>query len=209
MPEQQFKRNIAYKIKIGDIGIGKPIFNQDKFLHLELGIKKMVRVNVIGNIVDKFESEGDKKYIFYKLDDGSGQISIKVFGEDVVKFKDFIQGQTVVIIGLLRNWNNETYITPEIIKEMDVKYLLIRKLEIEKDRKQHAPEVGKKQILALKDRILEDIKKSENENGIEKQKLLDKYGIEASIEIINQEIQKLLEDGIIFEPKPNLLRYLG
>jgi len=32
---------------------------------------------------------------------------------------------------------------------------------------------------------------------------------EASPKIINQEIQKLLEEGIIFEPRPGKVRYLG
>ena len=30
-----------------------------------------------------------------------------------------------------------------------------------------------------------------------------------SPEIINQEIQKMLEEGIIFEPRPGKLRWLG
>ena len=82
MTEQQFKRNVAYKLKIGDILIGKPIMNQEKFQFLELGDKKIVRVNAIGNIVDKYQSEGEKKYIFLTLDDGSGQIHLKSFGDD-------------------------------------------------------------------------------------------------------------------------------
>ena len=40
MPEQQFKRNIAYKFRIGDILIGKPVFDEEKFTFLELGDKK-------------------------------------------------------------------------------------------------------------------------------------------------------------------------
>ena len=64
MTEQQFKRNIAYKLRIGDILMGKPIINQEKFQFLELGNKKIVRVNVIGNIVDRYQSEGEKKYLF-------------------------------------------------------------------------------------------------------------------------------------------------
>ena len=75
---EQFKRNIAYKFRIGDILIGKPITDGEKFSFLELGDKKIIRVNIIGNIVDKYESAGEKKYIFFTLDDGSGQIRIKV-----------------------------------------------------------------------------------------------------------------------------------
>ena len=52
---------------------------KEKFL--ELGDKKIVRVNIIGNIVDKYTSEGEKKYGFFTLDDGSGQIKLKSFVE--------------------------------------------------------------------------------------------------------------------------------
>src|SRR5690606_23443684 len=115
---------------IGDILLGKPIFDNEKFICLELGNKKISRVNVIGNIVDKFESEGEKKYTFFTLDDGSGQIRLKTFGEeDSEKFKKVGQGETVVLIGVVRNWNNETYVQPEIISKQDPKYLLVRKLE--------------------------------------------------------------------------------
>jgi hypothetical protein len=56
----------------------------------------------IDNIVEKYNSEGEKKYSFLTLDDGSGQIKLKIFGDDVEKFKNISQGQTVLIIGNLR-----------------------------------------------------------------------------------------------------------
>ncbi len=210
MPEQQFKRNIAYKLRIGDILLGKPIMSQEKFQFLEIGNKKIIRVNVVGNIVDKYQSEGEKKYLFFTLDDGSGQIHLKTFGDELEKFKEFQQGETVVVIGIIRNWSNETYISPEIIKEQNPKYLLVRKLELEKMRSE-SPEnkfIAKEQIIALKDRILDKIKNSENDGGIETEKITIEIR-DASPEIISQEIKKLLEDGIIFEPRPGKVRYLG
>lgn len=212
MPEeQQFKRHIAYKLRIGDILIGKPVVNEERFSFLEFGDKKIVRINVLGNIVDRYESEGGderRKYVFLTLDDGSGQIRLKIFGDDYEKFKDIVQGQTVVVIGVLRNWNNETYISPEIIREMDPKYLLVRKLEIEKDKTINAKPVEKEQIVAIKDKILELIKNSEENNGIEIDEITQKFH-ETSQTIINQEIQKLLEEGIVFEPRPGKIRWLG
>jgi RPA family protein len=208
MPEQQYKRNIAYKYRIGDLLVGKPIFDQERFSFLELGDKKIVRINVIGNIVDKYESEGDKQYIFFTLDDGSGQIKLKAFGDDSLKFKEVQPGDTVGIIGVLRSFNNETYISPEIIKTQDPKYLLLRKLEIEKDRTKNSNPVEKTQVTAIKDKILEKIKNSEEDGGIEVDKIIMELR-ETSPEIINQEIKKLLEEGIIFEPRPGKLRYLG
>lgn len=209
MPEeQQFKRHIAFKFRIGDLLIGKPIMDGERFSFLELGDKKIIRVNVMGNIVDKYESEGEKKYSFLTLDDGSGQIKLKSFGDDVEKLKNINQGQTVLIIGVLRNFNNETYISPEIIKEQDPKYLLIRKMEIEKNKSQNSEPVAREQIIAIKDRILETIKNSEDEGGIDTDNIIMNLK-ETSPEIINQEIKKLLEEGIIFEPRPGKVRWLG
>ena len=184
MTDQQFKRNVAYKLRIGDILIGKPILVQEKFQFLELGDKKIVRVNIIGNIVDKYQSEGEKKYIFLTLDDGSGQIHLKVFGDDSEKFKEVKHGETALVIGIIRHWNNEIYISPE------------------------NKSLAKEQIKALKDRILDKIKDSEKDGGIEIEKIVTEIR-DASPEIISQEIQKLLEEGMIFEPRPGKVRYLG
>jgi RecG-like helicase len=209
MPEEgQFKRNVAYKLKIGDILLGKPVMNGEKFSFLELGDKKIVRVNIIGNIVDKYESEGERKYIFFKMDDGSGQISLKVFGDDMAKFKDVTQGLTVLVIGVLRHWNNETYIQPEIIKEQNTKYLLVRKLELDRTPSPKTSPIEKSKIIAIKDSIINIIKEAEDEGGIEREQLIMKLK-DASPEIINQEIKKFLEEGIIFEPRPGKVRYLG
>jgi len=208
MADQQFKRNIAYKLRIGDILIGKPIFDAERFIFLELGDKKIVRINLVANIVDKFESEGEKKFIVFTVDDGSGQIKMRAFAEDVEKFKDFSQGQTILVIGVVRSFNNELYILHEIIREQEQKYLLLRKLETEKTKNKSTPKFTGDKITAVKDKILEKIKNAENDGGIDIEKLIMEI-TDATPEIINQEIKKLLEDGIIFEPRPGRVRYLG
>jgi RecG-like helicase len=208
MPEQeQFKRHTAFKFRIGELLVGKPVLNNERFSFLELGAKKILRVNIAGNIVDKFESSGETKYLTFMLDDGSGQIRLKAFADDVGKFTSIIQGQTVIVIGVLRYWNNELYIQPEIIKEQDPRYLLIRKLEMEKKAKTPDP-LGKQEIIAVKDRILGAIKNSEDQGGVEKDTLIMDLK-DISPEIINQEIQKFIEEGIVFEPRPGKVRYLG
>ncbi len=206
--QEQYKRHTAYKLRIGNILIGKPIIDNERFSFLELGNKRIVRVNIVGNIVDKFESEGESKYSFFMLDDGSGQIRLKVFGDDVEKFKYITQGLTVVVIGVLRHWNDETYISPEIVKEQDPKYLLVRKLETEKEKEKNTDPLGKEQIIAVKDKILGTIKNAEENGGIDTDKIILNL-TDISPAIINQEIKKLLEEGIIFEPRPGKVRYLG
>ncbi len=51
------------------------------------------------------------------------------------------------------------------------------------------------------------IKKEEENEGIDTEKLI--MEIKASPDLINQEIKRLLEEGIIYEPRPGRVRYLG
>jgi len=202
--QELMKRATAYKLRIGDILAGKQILDGDRFKFLELGNRQVIRVNIVANIIDKYESEGETKYLSFTIDDASGQIRVKIFGEDVEKFKEISQGNTVMIIGKLRYFNNELYILPEIIKQQDPRYLLVRKLELEKEKPKQQ---DKQEIRAVKDQIIEMIKKAESEGGIDTDKLI--MEIKASPDIINQEIQKLLEEGLAYEPRPGKIRYLG
>ncbi len=197
------KRNVAYKIRIGDLLNGTPISVDGKFLYLDILAKKIVRINILANCTDKYVSEGERKFGSLTIDDASGQIRIKVFGEDVALISDILQGDTLQIIGNIREWNNEIYIIPEIIKKVDPRWLLVRKLEIQKDKK-NLPTADSN---TLKEDILNEIKGAEMDGGIELDKIT--MDIQASPDAINGEIKKLLEDGIIYEPRPGRLRYLG
>jgi len=212
MPDQPRKRETAHKLRIGDLLRSNQIFEETealnkRLLHIELGNKKILRANIIANVVDKYESEGETKFATITLDDGSGQIRARLFSEDIKKFKDLVQGDTVLIIGLLRSYNQELYIMPELIKKQDPKYLLVRKLEIEKSYPIQPNSEQKQEIKVLKDELLTLIRESEANEGIEKEEIIMK--ITANPELISQEIQKLIEDGIVYEPKPGRVRYLG
>ncbi|MEM4625536.1 MAG: OB-fold nucleic acid binding domain-containing protein [Candidatus Pacearchaeota archaeon] len=197
-----FKRHTAYKVRIGDLFKAKQIIDNNRFLYLELNDKKIFRVNIVANVIEKFSSD-EKKYLSFVIDDASGQIRIKVFEDDFEKFSSISQGDTIVVIGLVRSYNNELYISPEIIKIQDPRYLMVRKLELEK---QKTKTIEKKDILALSDEINQKIKNSEP-NGINIENLI--LEINAPPELINQEIKKALEQGIIYEPRPGVLRWLG
>jgi len=202
--EQQFKRRIAFKMRAGDILAGKPVIVEERLKHLDFNEKEIVRVNLIANIVDKYIQEGEKKFGSLTLDDGSGQVRLKYFGEDVVKLNDYNQGDTVLCVGLLRWWNNELYITPEILKKKEPAFLLVRKLECEAD----APKVlGREEAAEMKDKILEMIKSAEEGGGIDVDKII--MELKEPPGVINSEIKKLLEDGVAYEPRPGKLRYLG
>ena len=204
MVEQEFKRHIAHKVKIGDLLAGKIIIEADKFKLLELGSKQIARINLIANITDKFIQEGEKKYGSITLDDASGQIRAKVFGEDLPKLEQFTQGDTVLVIGLLRSWNNELYLTPEIIKKRDPSYLLVRKLELDIEKPKT---LERSEIQQIRDSILSLVKQEDEKGGVEIERMILEF--KATPDSINQEVKKLLEDGMVYEPRPGKLRYLG
>jgi len=202
--DNQFKRNVAYKLRIGDILSGKVALDGERFKSLEFQSKQVIRVNVLANIIDKFIQEGERKFGSITIDDASGQIKLKAFGDDVDRFGAFNQGDTVLVIGLLRIWNNEIYITPEIVKKKEPAYLLVRKLEIEKEM----PKISDpSQLSALKDKMIEMIKAAEKDGGMDMDVLI--MELHEPPEIINQEVKKLLEDGVVYEPRPGKIRYLG
>ncbi|MDD5192967.1 MAG: OB-fold nucleic acid binding domain-containing protein [Candidatus Nanoarchaeia archaeon] len=211
MPEQK-KRETAHKLRILDLLKANQIFeeneNLDKRLkHVELGNRKIIRVNIIANVIDKYQSEGEKRFATITLDDGSGQIRARVFADDVLLFSDLVQGDTILVIGFVRFFNQELYILPELIKKQNPKYLLIRKLEIEKSFQPILTDTKKKEIRALRDELIIMIKEAEAKEGIDKEEIITK--LKSPPQLITQEIQKLLEDGVIYEPKPGRVRYLG
>ena len=199
------KRNTAYKLRIGSIMSAQQTIEAERLKNIQVDDKKVVRVNVIANIIDKYIQEGEKKFGSITLDDGSGQIKAKAFGDDVDKFFSKLnQGDTILLIGLLRVWNNEIYITPEIIKPKEPEYLLVRKIEAES---QEVKSADPAKLHELKDKILQMVKDAESSGGVDIEKII--MDLKESPGTINQEIKKLLEDGIAYEPRPGRLRYLG
>jgi len=204
MKEEEFKRHVAFKYRIGDILQGKAVLDADRFRFLEIGERHVARVNIIANIIEKFVQGQEKKFASITLDDASGQIKLKVFGEDINKFENFSQGDTIQVIGLLRSWNNEIYILPEIMKQKSPEYLLLRKLETDLDKPKS---LSKEEAYALKDKILEILKKEEDNGGADIEQMIK--DLQESPQTINSEIKRLLEEGIAYEPRPGKLRYLG
>jgi len=198
------KRNVAFKMRIGNILEGSAVIEDERFRHLDFNGSKIVRVNVIANVIDRFVQEGEKKFGSLTLDDGSGQVKVKLFGDDVEKMKDMNQGDTILVVGLLRSWNNEIYISPEIMRKREPDYLLIRKLEVERDMPKP---MDKEKIAELKDKVLRMVKDAEKEGGVDIDKLI--MEIKESPDAINKEIKRLLEEGVAYEPRPGKLRYLG
>ena len=128
-PPQNVKREIAYKVNLSQIINGKYIkeegWNPNKIL-LDDG-RSVSRVNIIAVVVSSF-GEGFKQLT---IDDGTARISLRSFDDNNI-FKDVAVEDIIFLIGRPREYNNEKFIIPEIIKKVqDPEWVEVRKRELE------------------------------------------------------------------------------
>ena len=208
MPESQ-KRQIAYKIRIRDILEGNYIKEegwQPNYV-LTRDRKEISRINLIGIVVDK-QTEFNREFII--VDDGSGRISIKTFNDNIRLDNEI--GDVIMIIGRPREYNNEKYIMPEIIKKIrNKKWIDLRKLElneqdvnfkIDKNRIIKKEEVKKEMLPS--EIVFNLIKELDSGEGANFDEIINKAGTEAEKIISN-----LLTEGEIFQNKPGRLKVLN
>ena len=120
-------RQTAYKIWLSDLkerAIEKVEGHTDFIL---VGEKRVSRVNVVASVVDKFLADN---YASLTLDDGSAQLRLKAFGDFIPRLREIEAGDIILTIARIREYNNETYILPEIIKKVTSKHALLRRLEL-------------------------------------------------------------------------------
>lgn len=132
MPDEFKKRQVAYKYSIGMILKGNPRIVQEKFQFQEIFGNNVYRCSVIGNVVDKYVSN-QKPYSNLTVDDGTGTIRLKAFADNAQTLMPFEIGDTIKTIGIIKFYNEELYIVPEIVVRVDTKWLLVRKMELLRD----------------------------------------------------------------------------
>ena len=128
------KRQTAYKVWISDLVNNSFVKQQGEWEpnFVEVKDKKVSRVNLIASITSSTETEG---YLALTIDDGSGSSTmLKTWKEDTKLLEEFKPGDIVNIVGRIREYNNQKYITPELIKKLDnPNWELLRKLELLKE----------------------------------------------------------------------------
>ena len=121
----EFKRETAIKCHIKDLLDGRFIKREGwEPSYIETKRGNISRVNIIGAIIKK---EGEVLI----LDDGTGQIIIRSFEQDNKIAKTNV-GEIQLIIGRPREFGDEKYIVPEIIKKIEnSSWIMYRKLELQ------------------------------------------------------------------------------
>ena len=217
MPDIQ--RQTAFKIWLSELD-NSVFFKSSKEFEPSYFLvkdKKVSRINVIATIVNKNIAE---TYGFLTLDDSSSQIRVKAWREDVKLLDNVSISDTALIIGKLREYNNETYIIPEVVKKVNLNWELVRKLELTKER--GSP------VISTKDYRNEEIENTEssqaeippsnlqlqlisiiyssNDSGIEIEEIC--RTLNKSEQDIMPSIKNLLMEGQIFEILPGRYKVL-
>jgi RPA family protein len=187
---------------------GKVIQENERFTAIDLGTKKVSRVNLVANVIDKYSDE-NKPYVSATLDDSTGQIRVKAFADFTNILSDVNIGDTVLIIGMIRVFNNEIYVTPEIAKVVEPKWGLVRKLELLKEygkfksESESESKTDPSNQASGRERVLTILK--ENPTGMDIDKIIMQLH-DIDVAEINNIILGLISDGLIYEPMPGKLR---
>ncbi len=91
------------------------------------------RVALVGHIVGKIHTKKEREFASITLDDGTETIQVKAWDSDAQKLELINQtgsGILALVVGRVRQFGDETYIDPEIVREVeDPNYLTLHKLE--------------------------------------------------------------------------------
>ncbi|MFH1972409.1 MAG: OB-fold nucleic acid binding domain-containing protein [archaeon] len=210
--DAQPRRQTAYKVWIRDLKNTKGNVDDTGLVYLPIKNKKVVRVNVIASIIDKFNSGN---YMMLTVDDGSDSIQLKCWGEDAALLEGKEIGDMILVVGRLGEYQEEVYIRPEVIRKLDsYDWALLRRLELIKEygvpEKKEKIEVVEKELkeedeiepsMAVREKVLSLIEKYDE---AEEQKIIDESGIPK--DQILKAVQELLKEGEVYMPRPGYLK---
>ena len=125
--ETPVNRLVSHKIRVVDLLRGKFIKMEgwEPNYVLTENEKRVSRLNLLGTVVSVAPERG-----IAGIDDGTGMINLRFFGEPAMP-EGLSIGQIVNVIGKVRQYNDEIYILPETIRVLqDMRWFDVRKLEL-------------------------------------------------------------------------------
>ena len=205
LPNAVRRRQVAFKVKVSDIGGGDLAKDGVSSLYVKIGDIIASRVNIMATLVYKSEESG---YAGAVIDDGSGRISLRAF-EDKNMFSKVDVGDFVLVIGRIREFGGEMYVLPEILKKLaDIGWANVRKLELEKclapEKSGAGVEKVHEELSSANYRIYSLIKEIDTGEGVSVDDIIKISGIGEAEKVLSM----LLENGDVFEVKPGKLKVL-
>ncbi len=207
---EQFRRRTAYKVWIGDIHRAKSKVQESGLLVYDIREKDVARVNILGGVINVFSAEN---YGSMMVDDGSGNIRLKVWGDDKDLFEGKNIGDVVLVVGRVGDFNGERYVRPEIVRKVEMDWALLRRLELVKEYGTFKKE--EKVVVKIEEEVQEEVEPSLAAreivmNLIEKFEEVDEEKLVVSSKMPRDKIMvalnDLLKEGEVFCPKKGFYR---
>ena len=218
---QSRKRVVSQKIWIRDLHTGEFVRGEGwNPSYIENDGKKVSRVHLLATVVSKFISE-DGNYGTITLDDSTETIRVKAFGPDVIKLKSSKIGEIVRFIGKAKEYNDEIYLSPEIVRHIeDPNWIILHKIELGRPEEgipqpedvkptvpeEVAEEVIKEEDSSVQDKVLDIIRELNVGDGADIDLVVEKSGLDAAE--AKSVIVGLLKSGDVYEPKKSKLKVL-
>lgn len=215
-PTTPFHRETAHKILLRHLLDGKIVQEEGTTQLMLPSLEKVARVNVIATILIK-EKAGNITNIL--VDDGTGQVVLRFF-EQLPLIEQIQIGNSILIVGKPRVYNQEIYLSPEIVKKVLPAWLHIRKKELYQEfppgsKRGNSPvDEKEEEKLIVKYMIKEDtlptgklmnlIKELDRGSGVLIEELIEKSPLPETERLI----EKLLENGEIFQNAPGKVKTL-
>jgi len=223
---KKYTRHNSIKTTISELVLGEFVQEGENLNYLitETG-QKVFRLNVLAIVVGK-EKRGHITNIF--IDDGTEKIVVRSFEENET-ITNISIGDVVMVVGKVRTYNKEKYISPEIIKKTNHLWLKVRSLELERKKNEMKQEktklidIPKKQeekqnknfIGDVEEVVEEDIllplqKLSKLISELDKGEgvLIEKIIEDSPLEKTEELLEKMLENGDIFQNTPGKVKVL-
>jgi len=174
--------------------------------------EKVSRVRVMGTAVARYVSE-NQEYGAITLDDSTDTIGVRVFKEGVELIKNVKPGDIVDVVGRLKEYQGERYISGESIHRIDdANWEFLRRLELLFNDLRHG---GVKEELVdgkgggvVEEEVLGEDKKLvvlglieelDEGEGTEYSTLIEKSRLEKKV--LEGFLGELMDEGEIYEPK--------
>ncbi|PIU88823.1 hypothetical protein COX58_01460 [archaeon CG_4_10_14_0_2_um_filter_Archaea_38_6] len=219
MSEEQFKRLTAFKTRIVDVMNANFVAQKEGIDYLEFDKLRVSRIRIIATVVNKRVNE-ERSYAYLVLDDGTETIRVKAWKEDVEKLEKPLIGDIIELIGRVREWETERYLTCETLKIVkNPNHWLYHKVELlltkEKvQRIEEKEEIGistgveakKEEKEDIEETILKIIKTNDMGKGTALKLIIKELGL--SNKKVENVLKTLLIDGLIYEPTKHNYRIL-
>jgi RPA family protein len=108
---------------------GNKLEMKPSYVITEFG-EKISRANLLGVVTEKFLDE-EQSYASITIDDGFSSLRVKAFAEQAKLFESISPGDLILVVGRVKNYNEENYIAAEVVRKVaDPNFAILHLAEV-------------------------------------------------------------------------------